>query len=107
MNVTQDLSILHLILQASAVVQLVMALLAGVSLMSWYYIAMKWFAVKQARSKTEQFERDFWSAATSTISTRARSMTVTMPVDGTDLRGRIPRIHQTARTEELRFQGHR
>ena len=30
MNVTQDLSILHLILQASAVVQLVMALLAGV-----------------------------------------------------------------------------
>lgn len=61
MNVTQDLSILHLILQASAVVQLVMALLAGVSLMSWYYIAMKWFAVKQARSKTEQFERDFWS----------------------------------------------
>ena len=22
---------------------------------------MKWFAVKQARSKTEQFERDFWS----------------------------------------------
>ena len=61
MNVTQDLSILHLILQASAVVQVVMALLAGVSLMSWYYIAMKWFAVKQARSKTEQFERDFWS----------------------------------------------
>ena len=61
MNVTQDLSILHLILQASAVVQVVMALLAGVSFMSWYYIFMKWFAVKQARAKTEGFERDFWS----------------------------------------------
>jgi len=61
MNVTQDLSILHLILQASAVVQVVMALLAGVSLMSWYYIFMKLFAVKQAREKTENFERDFWS----------------------------------------------
>src|SRR5574343_1925135 len=61
MNVTQDLSILHLILQASAVVQVVMALLAGVSLMSWYYIFMKLFAVKQARAKTETFERDFWS----------------------------------------------
>ena len=61
MNVTQDMSILHLILEASAVVQLVMALLAGVSLMSWYYIAMKFFAVKDSRSKTEQFERDFWS----------------------------------------------
>ena len=61
MNVTQDLSILHLIINASAVVQIVMAILAGVSLMSWYYIAMKWFAVRQARSKTEVFERDFWS----------------------------------------------
>ena len=38
-----------------------MALLAGVSLMSWYYIFMKLFAVKQAREKTENFERDFWS----------------------------------------------
>ena len=37
MNVTQDLSILHLILQASAVVQLVMALLAGVSLMYRFF----------------------------------------------------------------------
>ena len=61
MNVTQDLSILHLIINASAVVQIVMAILAGVSLMSWYYIAMKWFAVRQARTKTEIFERDFWS----------------------------------------------
>jgi len=61
MNVTQDLSILHLILEASAVVQAVMALLAGVSFMSWYYIFMKWFTVRQAREKTETFERDFWS----------------------------------------------
>jgi biopolymer transport protein TolQ len=29
--------------------------------MSWYYIAMKWFAVRQARSKAEVFEREFWS----------------------------------------------
>ena len=53
MNVTQDLSILHLILNASAVVQAVMALLAGVSFMSWYYIFMKWYTVKQARAKTD------------------------------------------------------
>jgi biopolymer transport protein TolQ len=61
MNVTQDMSILHLILQASAVVQVVMGILAAVSLMSWYYIAMKYFAVKDSRQKTEEFERDFWS----------------------------------------------
>ena len=61
MNVTQDMSILHLILQASAVVQVVMGILVAVSLMSWYYIAMKFFAVKESRNKTETFERDFWS----------------------------------------------
>ena len=63
MNVSQDLSILHLILNASAVVQVVMALLAAVSFMSWYYIFGKWFALKSARSQTEQFERDFWSGS--------------------------------------------
>lgn len=61
MNVSQDLSILHLILNASAVVQFIMVLLAGVSFMSWYYIFRKWFAIKQARRQTERFERDFWS----------------------------------------------
>jgi biopolymer transport protein TolQ len=61
MNATQDLSILHLILDASAVVQAVMVLLLIVSVMSWYYIFMKGFAVRQARAKTEDFERDFWS----------------------------------------------
>jgi biopolymer transport protein TolQ len=61
MNVTQDLSIFSLILNASAVVQAVMLLLAGVSFMSWYYIFRKWFAVKTAHRQTETFERDFWS----------------------------------------------
>ena len=61
MNVSQDLSILHLIINASAVVQIVMAILASVSFMSWYYIFNKWLTLRQARSQTEQFERDFWS----------------------------------------------
>ncbi|HZX32635.1 MAG TPA: protein TolQ [Rhodocyclaceae bacterium] len=61
MNVSQDLSILELILHASAVVQMVMGLLAAVSFMSWYYIFMKIFALRQARTQTEDFEKDFWS----------------------------------------------
>lgn len=61
MNVSQDLSILHLILNASSVVQVVMAILASVSFMSWYYIFSKWFSLRAARAQTEQFERDFWS----------------------------------------------
>ena len=62
MNPTpQDMSILSLVLGASAVVQGIMLLLLIVSFMSWYYIFMKWYTVKQARIKTETFERDFWS----------------------------------------------
>jgi biopolymer transport protein TolQ len=61
MNVTQDMSILNLILEASAVVQAVIALLMAVSFMSWYYIFNKWFVVRAARRETETFERKFWS----------------------------------------------
>lgn len=61
MNVTQDLSIIELIVNASLVVKLVMLLLTIVSLMSWYYIFRKSFALRDARQKTDKFERDFWS----------------------------------------------
>jgi biopolymer transport protein TolQ len=63
MNVSQDLSILNLVWDASAIVQAVMLLLLVVSFMSWFFIFRKMFAVRQARSKTEQFERDFWSGS--------------------------------------------
>ena len=61
MNVTQDMSILSLIINASAVVKFVMALLVVVSFLSWFHIFNKWFSVKKARRQTESFERDFWS----------------------------------------------
>ena len=61
MNLAQDLSIIDLFIDASFAVKLVMALLLGVSVMSWYWIFRKWFAIRDARSRTEQFERDFWS----------------------------------------------
>jgi biopolymer transport protein TolQ len=61
MTVTQDLSILSLILNASWAVQAIMALLVAVSVMSWYYIFRKMFAIRQARRLTDDFERSFWS----------------------------------------------
>ncbi len=61
MNVTTDLSILSLIANASILVKGVMLLLALVSLTSWYWIFRKWFAIRDARARTDQFERDFWS----------------------------------------------
>lgn len=63
MNVTQDMSILTLIWNASVVVKFVMALLLGVSFLSWYYIFRKYFAIRAARAATEQFERDFWGGS--------------------------------------------
>ena len=61
MNVTHDLSILSLIANASVVVQAIMILLLVVSVMSWFYIFRKLFAIRQARRETEEFERAFWS----------------------------------------------
>ena len=61
MNITQDLSIIELMLHASLVVKLVMLLLLGVSFMSWYYIFRKFFSIRDAQARTEKFERDFWS----------------------------------------------
>lgn len=61
MTVTQDLSFLALIGNASILVQLVMLLLLLVSIFSWAYIFQKMFAIKKARLQTEEFERAFWS----------------------------------------------
>jgi len=61
MNITQDLSIIELVVNASLVVKLIMALLAVVSFMSWYWIFRKWFAIRDAQARTDKFERDFWS----------------------------------------------
>ncbi|XZG70754.1 protein TolQ [Chitinibacteraceae bacterium HSL-7] len=58
-----DLSIISLIANASLVVQLVMALLVLLSLLSWWHIFSKIFTLKAARKRTETFEDHFWSGA--------------------------------------------
>ncbi|MEY3782874.1 MAG: protein TolQ [Pseudomonadota bacterium] len=57
----QDLSILQLILHASFVVQLVIALLMTISVASWAAIFRKYFALKRVQRLNEEFEADFWS----------------------------------------------
>ncbi len=61
MNVSQDLSIISLIANASLIVKIVMLLLGLVSFYSWYWIFRKWLAIRAARRQTEEFEHDFWS----------------------------------------------
>ena len=57
----QDLSIITLVLQASLVVQVVMAGLMVVSVVSWTVIFGKLFGLARVRRGNEGFERDFWS----------------------------------------------
>ena len=57
----QDLSIVHLLLNASWVVQLVVLLLLGVSVVSWAAIFRKVLALKRVNQLNDEFERDFWS----------------------------------------------
>lgn len=59
----QDLSILHLVLNASIVVQAVMLLLMLVSITSWAAIFRKLFALNRVKAQNEAFERDFWSGS--------------------------------------------
>ena len=61
MNVTQDLSFLALITNAHVIVQLILALLLCISVMSWTYIFRKMIAVRAARRQTIAFERSFWA----------------------------------------------
>ncbi len=61
MTATEDLSIISLVMHASLLVKLVMALLVGVSFMSWYWIFRKSFAIRAARLSSDKFELEFWS----------------------------------------------
>ncbi len=60
MEMLQDLSFIHLIANASVLVQLVMALLLGVSMLSWWYIFMKMFSIRREAKLTRDFEEEFW-----------------------------------------------
>ncbi len=60
MNVHADLSFVSLVLQASVVVQAVMALLVLLSLWSWWQIFLKMFQLRRATRDTDRFEDDFW-----------------------------------------------
>jgi len=57
----QDLSITSLVLHASLIVQIVIAGLALISLVSWAVIFGKLIGLRSVRRGNEEFEREFWS----------------------------------------------
>lgn len=56
-----DLNVIQLVMDASIVVQLVMALLLAASLASWAVILRKRAVIRQARARADSFENTFWS----------------------------------------------
>jgi len=57
------MSILHLFLEASLVVQFIMLLLLTASVVSWTYIFQRGSALKKASQEAHEFEESFWSGA--------------------------------------------
>ncbi len=56
-----DLSIVHLVMQASLVVQIVLGILLIASLSSWAIIFRKRMVVNRAQGDADRFENSFWS----------------------------------------------
>ena len=78
----QDLSIVSLVLQASAVVQLVMAGLVLISLASWTVIFSKLFGLRGVRARNDEFEREFWSGRSLTEMNQAAATRIeTAPME--------------------------
>lgn len=61
LNATADMSLYTLVSNASLPVMLVMAILLTTSLVSWWYIFIKVFTLKQADKNALDFEQTFWS----------------------------------------------
>jgi biopolymer transport protein TolQ len=56
-----QMSLTALVLQASPIVQIVIALLAIISIASWAVIVRKLVGLRRVRQGNEDFEREFWS----------------------------------------------
>jgi biopolymer transport protein TolQ len=98
MNVAADLSILSLMLKATLVVQLVMALLVVISLTSWTAIFSKLFAIRRARSETEAFEKKFWGGGDLAALYKAASQQEHRA-------GALERIFEAGMSEFLKLRG--
>jgi len=59
--VSTDLSLLHLVLEASLLVQFVMLVLVMASVISWFVIFQKNKLLKTVHAEAERFEDQFWS----------------------------------------------
>ena len=89
----QDLSIIHLILNASWVVQAVVALLVGISIASWAAIFSKIVALRRVAALNDEFDRDFWSGTSHGCGTSEAHPAGVIGVHGCIVMMLIPHVH--------------
>lgn len=96
----QDLSILHLVLNASFIVQLVMVGLLLVSVASWAAIFRKFTAFRGMAQRNDAFEREFWSGTSLNDLYAAANQNAQSARDG----GPMERIFAAGLREFLKLQ---
>ena len=99
MDVSQNLSLMHLVLQASIPVKAVMGILLASSFMSWWYIFIKLFALKRAVANTQSFEKEFWGGADLNVIFKRVS-------DNRDVAGELERVFEAGFREFLKLRRH-
>ncbi len=99
MDVSQNLSLMHLVLQASIPVKAVMVILLASSFMSWWYIFIKLFALKRAVANTQSFEKEFWGGADLNVMFKRVS-------DNRENAGEMERIFESGFREFLKLRRH-
>ena len=99
----QDLSIVSLILNASWVVQAVVALLVGVSIASWAAIFRKIVALKKVQKLNDDFDREFWSGTSLNdlfAGAAQKEQVIVFAVNATGLAGTAPDARGAAEAPE-------
>ena len=99
LNVHADLSFVALIMQASFVVQAVVALLILLSLWSWWQIFLKLFQLRRAARDTDAFEDEFWKGG-DLADLYQRTAQADRQRHGTHLHRRLSRIRQASQARQ-------
>lgn len=71
LQLTHDLSFITLVAQASWVVKAVLLALLLASVLSWWLIFEKFFALRREKRDAENFENEFWGGGSMEIAARA------------------------------------
>lgn len=97
MEVSQNLSLMHLVLQASIPVKVVMGILLASSFISWWFIFIKLFGLKRAVENTQRFEKEFWGGADLNVMFKRVS-------DSRDAAGELERVFEAGFREFLKLR---